>query len=803
MRIWQRLRSAPAMAAVIIVSLAAGIGVNASVFSWIQARLLRPLPGVEGSMSLLLIEPVNDAGLYVGSSWPEYQDIRARTPSLPNLIAARMVPLYVGEPGATERAFGMLVSDNYFSALGVKPVMGRTFVAADLRAEGAEPIAVISHGMWQSTFSGDPQVVGKQLRVNGQSLTVVGVAPPEFQGTSLGLYFDVWVPATMAPAIANGSRELRSRNARGYAVMGRPAAGGTRDQAQRDVDAAMRGLAETYPDSNKSVRAEVLAFWQAPRGPQKLLAFSLLILQALMLLLLLAVCGNTASLFLARASARHKEIGVRLALGATPAHIAKAVMGETIAMGLAGAAFGAAIAVWGTRALVVLPLTGLPIRFQTELDWGGLLFAVLLGLAAGVLVGAIPAWQLSRVDAQTAFRTGARTAGRSRVRDALIAVQCGLAVAVLIVAGLFLRSFQETRGTDPGFVRDGVLLAAFDLSGRPPSPGGIRTFATRLLEGVRAVPGVESAAISSSVPLDIHGLPSRVFNVDGRERADGEFDQALTNTVTPGYFDVMKIPLLAGRDFTSLEDPSAPPQVIVNQAFVERYMSAGGDPASPDAALGHQIEARGKSHLVIGVAKTTLYNAFGEPPTPALYFSYRDGGGNQGEIHVRTRAGAETAVTRGVRQAVKAIDADLPVFNVRTLTEHVETNLVFRRVPARLFVVLGPLLLLLVGLGIYSLVSYAVSLRTSELGVRLALGATPRRLVTDELASSLRITTAGILIGWVIAFVLTVVLFPEQSGQVVVFAGVPVLLVLVSALASWVPARRGSRVDPLTALRAD
>ncbi|MEO6221870.1 MAG: ABC transporter permease, partial [Vicinamibacterales bacterium] len=267
MRIWQRLRTAPAMTAVIVVSLAAGIGVNASVFSWIQARLLRPLPGVSGSMNLLLIEPVNDAGMYVGTSWPEYQDVRARTPSLPNLIAARMIPLYVGDAGATERAYGLLVSDNYFTALGVRPVLGRTFGAEEMIADGGPLIAVISHGLWQSMFGGDPLVIGKPLRVNGQQLTVIGVAPPEFQGTSLGLYFDVWLPATTAPVIANGSRELRTRSARGYSVMGWPAPGVTRTQAQRDVDATMRALAEAYPDSNQSVRAEVLAFWQAPRGP--------------------------------------------------------------------------------------------------------------------------------------------------------------------------------------------------------------------------------------------------------------------------------------------------------------------------------------------------------------------------------------------------------------------------------------------------------------------------------------------------------------------------------------------------------
>lgn len=797
--IWYRLRGAPVMATIIIVSLAAGIGVNASVFSWIQARLLRPLPGVTSSANLLLVEPKNDAGLYMGTSWPEYQDIRARVSSLPNPIASRMVPLYVGEPGSTERAYGLLVSANYFSALGVIPQMGRVFGPEDLRAEGGEPVAVISHGLWQSMFTGDPNVVGRPIRINGRPLTVVGVAPREFQGTTLGLYFEVWLPATLAPVIANGSREVRSRGARGYSVMGWPAPGVTRDEVQRDVNTAMRELADAYPDTNATVQAEVLPFWQSPRGPQKLLAVALLVLQALMLLLLLAVCGNTASLFLARASARHKEIGVRLALGATPRHIVMAVLGESTTFGVAGAAAGAALAVWGTQALVVLPLTGLPIRFQTSLDWGGLVFAMFLGLVAGLLVGAVPAWQLSRVDAQTAFRSASRTAGRSRLRDSLMAVQAGLAVAVLIVAGLFLQSFKETRDTDPGFGRDGVLLTAFDLTGRPAPQGGIRTFSSRLIERVSGIPGVEGAAIASSVPLDIHGWPSRVFTVDGRQRADGEFDQALSNTVTPGYFSVMQIPFVAGSDFVALEDQAAPAQVIVNQAFLDQYIERG---ASGEAALGRLLEARGKSHVIIGVVKTTLYNAFGEPPTPALYFSYRDGAGNQGEIHVRTRPGAEMSVALGVRRAVQTLDADLPVFNVRTLSDHVETNLVFRRVPARLFVVLGPLLLLLVGLGIYSLVSYAVSLRTTELGLRLALGATPRRVVGEVMGTSLRVIIAGVLVGWLLVFVLTVALAPGQSGQVGVFVGVPLLLIGVAALASWVPAIRGSRTDPIIALKA-
>jgi predicted permease len=795
---WRHIRQAPFVALVIVASLAIGIGVNTSVFSWVQARLLHPLPGVSGSASLQLVEPQNDSGMFVGTSWLEYQDLRSRLTTLPNVIASRMTPAYVGEPGSVERVYGVLVSDNYFSALDVQPEIGRTFQPSDLSGDGREPVVVISYGLWQTRFKGSREIVGQTLRVNGQPLTIIGVTPDVFQGTTLGLNFDVWMPATMAPVVVAGSGELRSRSARGYAVMGRLAPGASTDDAQREVAAVMQELAQAYPETNKTITASVLAFWESPRGPQRMMATALVVLQAVMLVLWLAVCGNTANLVLAKASGRYRDVSIRLALGATPGRIRALLLTESMVLGLAGAAIGAVLAVWGTRVLMVLPMTGLPIRFQTEMDGGGLLFAIVLGVASGLIVGAGPAWQLSRLQAQTVFRASVKTAGRSGLRNGLMAAQVALAVVVLVVAGLFIQSFRETRTTDPGFARDGVLLAAFDMSGRPSALAGSRVMASRLIDDLSRVAGVEGVAVSSSVPLDIHGLPGRVFTVDGRARADGELDQALSNIVTPGYFHTLQIPFLAGRDFAALTDAAAPPQVIVNDAFVRRYVDAS---APLESALGRSIEARGRTQVIVGVVATTLSNAFGEPPTPVLYFSYRDGAPALGEIHVRTRPGAEMAMIPEVRRAVQAVDPELPLFNVRTMTQHVDTNLVFRRVPARLFVVLAPLLLALVAAGIYAVVSYATSLRTQDIGIRLALGATPTRLVGESVASSMRVVVAGAVIGWMLVFAGVTAIMPSATANMASFVGVPLLMLLVAGVACWIPSRRCATVDPLVALR--
>ena len=782
----------PVLAAVVILSLGIGIGVNTVVFSWIQYRLLQPLPVVPQSASLHLVEPRTETGAYAGASWLEYEDLRDRLGSFKALIAFRMAPMYIGETGSVERAYGQLVSANYFDGLGIRPAVGR-FVDPE---ERREPVAVISYNLWQSRYAGGDDVAGRTIRVNGRELTISGVTPRGFQGSVLGLSFDVWVSATLAPDLMNGSRELEQRGIRGYSLMGRLQDGASRESAQAEVDAAMRQLAQAYPETNATIRGEVLRFWQSPRGPQRMMAYALLILQGLMLLLLLAVCGNTANLALARASARQKEIGVRLALGAGPWRIARLLLAENVVLALAGALLAVPIAFWGTQAFRTLPLSGLPIRFETKLDALGLVFAMLLGVASGVLIGAAPAMQMARVDPQLAFRSGSRTASRSRLRNTLMGLQVALAIVVLLVAGVFFRNFMATRDTDPGFRRDGVLLAAYDLSGRNAGQEFVRAFPSRLLERLLAVPSIEVAAISSSVPLDIHGMPSRVFTVEGWTRTEPGFDQALANTVTPGYFDVLDIPIVTGSGFAPLSDTAAPPQVVVNQEFVRRYLAR----LEP---VGRKLQARGRTYFIAGVARNALYNSFGETPQAIIYFSYRDNPGTAGEIHLRTRPGVENRVTPDVRRVVHELDADLPVFNVRTLSDHVEANLIFRRVPARLFAVLGPMLLVLAAIGIYAVVAYTVSLRTREIGVRLAVGATPPRVIAQFVGDSLMVIVAGALAGWLIAFVVALDVIPGGNVDPAVFTGVPVVLLGVAVVACWLPARRASRVDPVVALRQD
>jgi len=785
----------PGLAAVIIVSLAIGIGVNTTIFSWIQMILFQPLPGVRGASNFLLVEPRSDTGGYPGASWLEYRDLQTHVPALRDVVASQMVAFNVGEPGQTERTHGQLVSGNFFSALGLKPAVGRFIQPEEAERPGAEPVVVISYDYWQTRFHGAPEAVGQKLRVNERELNVIGVAPRDFQGTMVPLKFELWVPATMTPALLGGTRDLDDRSSRAFSLIGLLRPGATRKEVQAEFTTAMAQLVRDYPDASAGIGGEILPFWGSPRGPQRLLISGLAILQAVMLLLLLAVCGNTANLMLARGSVRQREMAVRVALGAGRWRIVSLVLSENMLLALLGAGLGAAFAVWGTTALRIAPMIGaFPILFPTKVDGFTLAFAILLGAGCGLLFSAAPALHLARLDPQDGLRSGPNTPPRSRARKVLMGVEVGLAMVVLIAAALFLQSFRSARQTDPRFRPEGVLLAVYDLSGRNPNDASEREFTARLLERLRSLPDVEAAAIATNVPLDLHGIPRRPFTVQGRVRTEPGQDRAISNTVTPGYFKVMAISLLEGNDFAEMRDKTAPAQAIVNEEFVRRYLN-GAD------AIGRSLQTRTQNFTIIGVARNSIYDAFNEPTQPAIYFSYRDRPQDQGEIHLRTRSGNETTLTAETRAVLRDLDPMLPLYDVRTFPQHIDRNLYLRRIPARMFVVLGPLLLGLAAIGIYAVVSYAVARRTREIGVRLAYGATSGRVVLQIIRENLSAITWGTAIGWVLALVISLRVMIKGPVNLPVFLGVPAILLAVATLACWIPARRASRIDPMAALR--
>jgi putative ABC transport system permease protein len=789
------IRRMPGLAAVIIVSLAIGIGVNTTIFSWIQLMLFEPMPAVSGASNFLLVEPHSDTEGFPGSSWLEYRDLQERVPALRDILAWQMIPFNVGEKGQTERIFGQLVSGNYFSALGLKPAIGRFLRPEEAERPGTEPVLVISYDYWRTRFRGGPEAVGQKVRVNDRELTVIGVAPKHFQGTMVPLKFDLWAPATMTPALLGGTRDLEDRTSRGFSLIGMLRPGATHEEAQVQLTTAMKQFARDYPQANAGMSGNIMSFWEAPRGPQRLMISGLAILQGVMLLLLLAVCGNTANLMLARGSTRQREMAVRVALGAGRWRIASLVLSENMLLAFLGAGLGAAFAVWGTTALRVAPLIGaFPVQFPTGVDRFTLLFAMLLGAMCGLIFSAPPAVHLARLDPQDGLRSSSNTAPRSRTRKVLMGTEVGLAMVVLIAAALFLQSFREASQTDPRFRPEGVLLAAYDLRGRNPTDASEREFAARLLERLRALPDVEAAAIATNVPLDLHGLPARPFTVQGHVRSTAGEDRAISNTVTPGYFQVMDIPIVEGSDFADLRDKAAPAQAIVNEEFVRRYLNGA-------TAMGRRIQTRDSSFTIVGVARNSVYNAFGEPPLPAIYLSYRDLPASAGEIHLHTRGGRETALASEARTVLSDLDPMLPLYDVRTLSQHIERNLYLRRIPARMFVVLGPLLLALAAIGIYAVVSYAVSRRTREIGVRLTFGATSERIVWQIIRENLGAIAQGAAVGWLLALAISIHAITNGAVSLPVFLGVPALLLAVATLACWIPAWRASRIDPMAALR--
>ncbi len=782
----------PLLTAVIVVSLGIGIGANTAVFSGFETLILNPIPGVAESSRFLLIEPVTPTGDYAGgASFPEFLDMRAALGSFHDLAAFRMVQVNVASPGRTERIFAVLASDNYFTALGLTPAAGRLDFPPD--ASGGAGV-ILSHSYWVTEFSAAPDVIGRDIQVNGRPVPIAGVAPPDFRGTVTGLAFDFWIPSTLSETVFPESDEPRNRSERGYSVVGRLDQDTPRRRAEEELDRLMAQLASDFPSTNDGYTARILSFWQAPRGGGQFVLPGMALLQAVMIALLLAVCGNTANLLLGRAMSREREMGIRMANGAGRWHIIRLLMVESLLLGIIGASVGALLASGAARALWGVRFsTLLPVRFDPAVDGLGLLFSAGLGLASALVFGVVPALHLAR-EGTLGVRTRSRGAPR-RARRALVAVEAALAVAVLMAAGLFIDSFRQTLDVDTGFEPAGVLLASYDVSGSdfgqtlvPESSRNLLgSFTMRLLERLEALPETEAVGIAAFVPLDIHGLPMTRVRVEGYTPTDPDGDLALTNVVTPGYFEAMRIPLVEGRDFSPLDDRTPALEVIVNEEFVRRFLRSGPAP-------GQIIVSGEERYRVVGVSGDSVYRSFSEPAMPFVYYSYRDRMRRAGQIHLRTAPGNEGLLAPKVERVVRGLDPTLPLFDIRTMVEHVETNQFLRRIPAQMFVVLGPLLLLLAAIGIYSVVAQSVSGRRSDIAVRLALGAPPDSLTRGIVAECV----SGVAIGMAVGWIMVVVLYDHLAGgayEPSVFVGVPATMAAVSIAAAWIPARKATRLN--------
>jgi predicted permease len=801
------LKSNPGFTAVAVLTLALGIAVNSTVFSWIDAVLLHPFPGVHNLQDLALIETVTPSGEYLSTSYLDYRDYHDNLKQASGVAIGRFTPLSVGDKGRTERAWAELVSANYFDVLEVKPVLGRTFLPEEGRdREGGYPVAVISYRMWQNRFHGDPKVLGRTIRLNRHELTIIGVAPPEFQGSIVGVVFDVWMPVTMATAMGTGNGTLHYRGTRDITSMiVRLKPGVTIEQAGAEVAALARRLATMYPDTNHGVDAQVMPVWKGHLGAQGMLLKPLRILMAVCLLLLLIVCANVANLLLARAVSRRKEFGIRLALGAQRGRLARQLLTETLLLAGAGAVVGVLLVMWMGQSLIsLMPAIDIPFDFGGGLSLPTLGFTVVIVAVATLVSGTVPALLSARADLNETLKEGGRGGGAGtqshRLRGLLVTAEVALATVALIGAGLFFRSFRNASGVQPGFDMTNMSMSQFYLSNAGYSAQEQHLFCRKLRERMEAQPGVIGMTYSDVVPLAMPGdsSPYHQIEVDGYIPAPNEQMILHRATVPPGYFKLMGISLLEGRDFTDMDGEGKPLVIIVNETFARRFFR-GRNPIGRKVRIGSNVAT------VIGLAKDSKYHALVEAPLPFFYIPFDQwfAPGLNFAVLLKT-SGDPMRLTPVLRREALALNPDA-VFHTSRMADATSSSLYAQKVAASLLSVVGVVCLVLAAIGLYCVMSYAVSQRTQELGIRMALGAKPSDVLALVVKEGLRLTAPGLVAGIAAALaaarLVSGMLFQVSAADPATFAAAAAFLGLVALMASYLPALRATQVDPMRALR--
>jgi len=701
-----------------------------------------------------------------------------------------------------ERATGSVVSANYFSALGVRPILGRGFEPAEEVGRNAHPVTVIAYRTWKERYGGDPGVIGRTQMLNGTKHTIVGVAPPGFYGTFVGYAFAFWVPASMQETFDSGGYKLEDRGARWIEGFARLKPGVSLEQAQAEISAVAGRLATAYPDTNRGRGVKLLPLWQTPFNNAATLLPTLKITFAVACLVLLIACANVGNLLLVRAFGRRHEMTVRLAVGAGRGRLLRQVLTEGLILSALGAAGGLVAAFWCRNLMVLMfPVRrGVAVNLPAEIDWRVMAVCAGVCVLATLLCGLVPALQAGKVDLAGAMKaeSGGVVGGRGRawVRGSLVLVQVALSFALLVGGGLLVESLREMQRIDPGFSTRGVLVSSIDLVSAGYDAQRAESFRDRLIERVQALGGVESAVFSRVAPFTYPMFSSAPIAVAGYVAAPDEQPTVEYDEVGPGYLATTGIPLVSGREFARADDQTAPPVAVVNQAMVAKYWR-GEDP------VGKRLQVKGRFLQVIGVARTVKYQTLLEAPKPFFYVPMRQSVGGQ-LLQIRTRLRPETLAPALARE-IHALDASLAPSELITMQELVDRMSWQRRAAVVLLFAFGGLALALAAVGLYGVMSYAVAQSTRELGLRMALGAGAPDLLRLVMTHGMALTAGGVALGAGAALALTRLmgdmLYKISPRDPLAFGSALAVMAVVALAACLLPAWRATRTDPVRALR--
>jgi predicted permease len=796
------LAKSPGFTAIVVLTLALGIGANSTIFSWINSTLLTPIPGVAHTSDLVTVmRGERSEHPTPPFSYLDYADLRDHTQSLSGLLAYHDDFMSLTGTDKPQRIYGALTSANYFDVLGVRPILGRGFLPAEEQRRGGGPVAVISEDMWRTHFGSDRSVIGRTIQINQHLYTIVGVAPPDFQGCKTGLRADVWIPLGMDKFVWGWNRP-EDRGSFWLNVLGKLKPGVDRRQTEGELNLLMQQIIETSRNVDRGPSQITLdPLWRSPFGANVYMYKTLPMLLALAAVLLLLACANVANLLLVRSVTRRREIALRLALGASRWRLLRQLLVESVLLALAGGGLAMLLTTWtaGTFAAFIPP-TSLPLTLNGHADRTVLLVTMVISVLSAMIFGILPGLRTSSLAPITVLKeeAGSMSGGihKSRLSRALVVVQISLSLLLLICAGLFIRSLQNAQRLDPGFDPNHVLLASYELGPAGYSRTQGIAFHLQLLSKLEALPGVESVTLADFSPLSFT-IHSDYVHPDGYVPQPHESMEINRAIVGPNYFRTMRTPLLAGRDFTEQDGEKSQPVAIVNQEFADRYWPR-------QDTVGKRISVYDQWFTVVGVARNGKYRRLIYAPEPVIFLPLFQVYRGLVIIHARV-SGDPQAYAAAVEKTVHQLNADLPVFDVTTLESSMRLGSIFERIAGTFAGAFGLLALILAAVGIYGVIAYTTRQRTHEIAIRIALGAERVAVFWLVLGQGLLLTLTGLAAGIAVSLALTrylkSVLFGVTATDVLTYAAVVLLLCLVSLVACYIPARRATKIDPMVALR--